>query len=140
MSLGTLVRERLTALTARHPEHRAVRDDDRDLSYTEARRLLAVYDHWSPSRRDRVVVARLFDAAVARLDDAAPTWRDRVDRRTLDVSDGTWCVLGQVFGSYHLGLFQLYGRPCLGGDPLPADAATFAFATPTRLWLDRLAA
>lgn len=47
------------------------------------------------------------DRGAAFLDRRRPDWRDKVDVSTLDMSHGSWCVLGQVFGSYSEGRVRL---------------------------------
>ncbi len=38
------------------------------------------------------------------LDKIEPKWKGRINWKKLDLCSGRWCVLGQVFGSYHIGL------------------------------------
>jgi hypothetical protein len=74
-------------------------------------------------------------AAVRRLNDRVPLWRDRVDLRTLDMADGNRCVLGQLFGDYVTGL-TLLATDDLGADLL-VDAA-FSCNFPVELWVAEL--
>ena len=62
-------------------------------------------------RRARRLAALTLDAARARaargaalLDDRDAGWADRVDPGTLHLSDGSACVLGQLWGEYRHGL------------------------------------
>jgi hypothetical protein len=47
------------------------------------------------------------DRGAALLDQQRPSWRDKVNVSTLDMSDGSWCVLGQAFGGYYEGRVRL---------------------------------
>jgi hypothetical protein len=44
----------------------------------------------------------------ALLDREQPGWRDQIDLSTLNLSNGCFCVLGQVFGLYEEGLCFLW--------------------------------
>lgn len=74
--------------------------------------------------------------AAARLDVVAPDWRSRVDPTTLDMNSCDRCVLGQVFGSYRVGLSALYGDARKG----VADPGSIVFTgwVPVELWLEEL--
>jgi hypothetical protein len=50
-------------------------------------------------RRERDKLYRRARRGVVLLDGHDPSWWRRVDLETLDMTDGGWCVLGQVFGS-----------------------------------------
>lgn len=44
------------------------------------------------------------------LDDSpavAPEWRERINVDTLDIDDAGYCILGQVFGSFEVGMRML---------------------------------
>lgn len=71
-------------------------------------RLLARIKQWFQDRRIQAVT---YDAArkrvergAAYLDDVDPGWHDRVDPSTLELADGSACVLGQLHGDFRLGL------------------------------------
>jgi hypothetical protein len=61
----------------------------------------------------------------AYLDDADPGWHARLDPATLELSDGTCCVLGQLHGDFRLGL----GRSAL----FDLSSAPRASLSPVRL-------
>jgi hypothetical protein len=42
------------------------------------------------------------------LDEKHPGWQTHVDLENLDVSSGYRCILGQIFGSYELGIYDLF--------------------------------
>lgn len=44
------------------------------------------------------------------LDARDPGWLDKVDANTLDVGSCDLCVLGQIYGHYNLGLYELKVR------------------------------
>lgn len=46
-------------------------------------------------------------AGAAFLDAQRPGWRDRVDATTLSMGSSSRCVLGQLFGDYHVGIEAL---------------------------------
>lgn len=52
-----------------------------------------------------------FDECVALgmlfLDDAVPGWDDRITPKTLNMASSNDCVLGQLYGSYWVGMRQL---------------------------------
>jgi hypothetical protein len=59
----------------------------------------------------------------AYLDDVAPGWIDDVDPLSLDLADGTACVLGQLHGSFAIGLgragiFSLSSAPRASFSPV----------------------
>jgi len=43
------------------------------------------------------------------LDEKRPGWREEIDLATLDLVDGDYCIMGQIFGSYETGLSFLWG-------------------------------
>ena len=49
-------------------------------------------------------------AGIAILDEAVPGWKKEIDCETLDLSDCSMCVLGQVYGTYNEGLTVLTKR------------------------------
>lgn len=46
----------------------------------------------------------------ALLDEKVPGWRSRVHALKLDMKDCTLCVLGQLYGHYERGVFDLVNR------------------------------
>lgn len=60
------------------------------------------------------------------LDEQEPGWRDLIDLDTLDVSDCTQCVLGQVYGHYVTGENRL---DIHGGDVTLYGFATAGYGT-----------
>lgn len=57
----------------------------------------------TPSMAERVRAGvQLLDAC------NSPDWRDRINIVRLDLSDVSMCVLGQVYGSYGLGVRRLH--------------------------------
>lgn len=56
-----------------------------------------------PRAAMREAVAR----GVALLDDRRPGWAFDMSVEKLDMADSEWCVLGQLYGSYHSGLERL---------------------------------
>lgn len=53
------------------------------------------------------VVSDLVREAAEALDEVRPRWRAEVDLGTLDMDDGSTCLLGQVFGNYDEGIEEL---------------------------------
>lgn len=51
--------------------------------------------------------ARNVASGVALLDANVPGWRGQLDVSCLDISDGRRCVLGQLYGSYIVGVMRL---------------------------------
>jgi hypothetical protein len=49
------------------------------------------------------------ERAAALLDQTAPGWESRIDPLQLDMSNASFCILGQVYGSYYTGLAMLDG-------------------------------
>lgn len=43
----------------------------------------------------------------ALLDERVPGWREKVNPQLLDLTHWTYCVLGQIFGSYDMGAVAL---------------------------------
>ena len=71
-------------------------------------RLLARIKQWFQDRRIQAVtydVAReRVQRGAAYLDDVDPGWHERVDPSTLELADGSACILGQLHGDFRLGL------------------------------------
>ncbi len=44
---------------------------------------------------------------VALLDEEVPDWREKINSNELDMDKYGWCILGQLFGFYDIGLRQL---------------------------------
>ncbi len=42
------------------------------------------------------------------LDKERPGWRDEINLSTLDLADGCFCILGQVFGYYSDGVWAVF--------------------------------
>jgi hypothetical protein len=79
---------------------------------------------------------------VALLDETVPDWRQRIDVETLDMTDGTQCVVGQVFAAAYW-----YGLGRLGLDEGSWDSHDYGFITevayedyPDRMDVDATAA
>lgn len=47
------------------------------------------------------------ERGMAWLDAHVPGWLDRIDMETLDIGDCDRCVLGQLFGSFDAGIFEV---------------------------------
>ncbi|WP_412063366.1 hypothetical protein [Rubrivirga sp. IMCC45206] len=113
------------------------------------------------SRQRRRLAALTLDAARARaargadlLDDRDGGWAANVDTATLELADGTACVLGQLAGEYRLGLrarvFDLSSAPTRFVSPVDlgfqavgdlgeaAEALDYAFLT--RAWREEITA
>jgi hypothetical protein len=59
-------------------------------------------------REDLAAESKMVLAAAEVLDEKGPEdWRERIDPSTLEVASCSECVLGQIFGGYHLGLKAL---------------------------------
>jgi len=58
------------------------------------------------------------------LDDNVPGWRENVHQRYLDMADGTFCILGQVFAKDLQGYFNGYER---GLAELDVSASEYGF-------------
>lgn len=92
------------------------------------------------ARRARVMLLttpsqrRAHRVAVRRLDAARPGWHDELDLRTLRMSSGTRCVLGQLYGSYDHGLTALYGSRYHVLTSIGPGARAFSGAFPRVLW------
>lgn len=43
-------------------------------------------------------------SGAAFLDEKYPAWRQKIDVDTIDISDGDYCILGQLYGSYSRGM------------------------------------
>lgn len=56
-----------------------------------------------------MTVEERVQAGAQLLDSHLPEWRARVVLDTLDIADWRWCVLGQVFGTYSIGVEELFG-------------------------------
>lgn len=50
------------------------------------------------------------------LDKESPDWHNKVDLRTLDMSSGTQCMIGQCFGDYFQKLQELFPAAFTYGD------------------------
>lgn len=79
------------------------------------------------------------------LDKKVPDWRQRIDKETLDLADGCNCVLGQLFGSYTKGTFELdifgpnYGFNTFGYFDIDnEDEMIEEYSELTGLWLEKL--
>lgn len=59
------------------------------------------------------------DTAVSRgvelLDEKVPDWRGSVDIERLDIANTHDCILGQVFGDYHVGMDVLFPGTIMPG-------------------------
>ena len=111
-------------------------------------------------RHARLADQITFDAARRRarrgadyLDDVDPGWFARLDAATLELSDGSCCVLGQLHGEFRLGLgrsalFDLSSAPranlspvrlgflCRQDAPAPLKALDYAYLN--RAWRDEI--
>lgn len=47
-------------------------------------------------------------AGIAFLDEEVPQWEEKINPERIDVSKGFACVLGQIFGSYLVGIAHLW--------------------------------
>lgn len=92
------------------------------------------------ARRARVLLLttpsqrRAHRVAARRLDAARPGWHDELDLRTLCMSSGTRCVLGQLYGDYDHGLTALYGSRRHVLMSIGPGARAFGGAFPRVLW------
>lgn len=69
-------------------------------------------------------VAARVARGVALLDEKVPGWVNKVDVEQLNVSNGTTCVLGQLYGEYN------FGRAKLGLDEVQAAEYGFQLRFP----------
>ena len=44
------------------------------------------------------------------LDTVMPDWYTEIDERLLNLTSGTKCILGQLYGEYHNGITELFGK------------------------------
>ncbi len=49
----------------------------------------------------------MIELGIKLLDESVPDWRVKIDVTKLDMIDKNWCVLGQVYGTFDLGLRTL---------------------------------
>lgn len=55
-------------------------------------------------------VKRRVARGVKLLDKRMPGWDNRIDLYRLDMEDYRHCVLGQLYGAYHRGIYSLFGQ------------------------------
>jgi hypothetical protein len=111
------------------PTWRQLPGDDVNRRYRSHPAVAASFDRPSDRAAERELAL-----AVARLDAVAPYWRRRVRAESLELRDIFRCVLGQVFGDYDTGLWELYGVGRSG-----PGCNAFCGSFPAQLWLDELA-
>lgn len=46
-------------------------------------------------------------AGATMLDERVPGWHDKIDLTTIEIVSGTRCILGQLYGTYGIGLKEL---------------------------------
>lgn len=64
------------------------------------------------------------------LDEVYPRWREKVSKQFLSMQSDTMCVLGQVYGSYGTGLYNL--DLCAFDVPMnPFSADSYGFHVPS---------
>ena len=73
--------------------------------------MLHVLTRWKQrrqARRHALITPERAQARAARgaayLDRIDPAWPHRLDARTLELADGSCCVLGQIYGEFRMGL------------------------------------
>ena len=74
-----------------------------------------------PSPRPPLNVTPNVARGVEYLDREVPGWHDRINLRTLNMSNGERCIVGQLFGNYEQWLWGI-------GSPMTAGALGFAMA------------
>lgn len=72
---------------------------------------------------NKVNFTKVADAAKF-LDEKAQGWANKIDLKRLNMGSPCDCVLGQMYGSYPMGIYQLgvLGSECFGGHLSPASA------------------
>lgn len=120
-------------------------------------RVLTAYRH---RRRERQMLSVTLAAArlraergAAYLDAADPGWHARLDAASLELSDGSHCVLGQLHGGFRQGLFRarildLSSAPLASLSPvdlgfqarrdLGEEIESLDYAYLTRAWRDEI--
>ena len=63
------------------------------------------------------------------LDDRLPGWADRIDLEGFDITYDDGCILGQLYGGYHAGRYELFSHRADGNSSpsLQEVAAAYGF-------------
>lgn len=89
----------------------------------------------------RTLIARLAEKVAEGamfMDTALPEWSEIVEPALLDIGHPEWCILGQCFGTYGLGLLRLDLNPMDEDEALGLTGRPQTYHILTELWIEQI--